>query len=78
MSGATKRDMTSVENMIIKNKIELKPEEKLKYYKVSIILLVVAAFCLFNGLYDLEDYTVNQLTNNSNKTEIILIRIRTN
>ena len=62
--------------MIIKSRIKLKSEEKLKYYRVSIILLVIAVFCLFNGLYHLED-SANELNNNSTKARVLLILIGT-
>lgn len=59
--------------MIIKDKIELDFDDQLKYYRVSIILLIIATLCFFNGLFNIEHYSISQLNTTSNKIGVFLI-----
>jgi hypothetical protein len=59
--------------MIIHNKIELDFDDKLKFFKVPIILFLVSAFCIFYGCSNISNYSINELNNTSNQIGILLL-----
>lgn len=56
----------------MQNKIELDFDDKLKFFKIPIILFPISAFCLFNGLTNISNYSINELNNVPNKIGILL------
>ncbi|HLS29786.1 MAG TPA: hypothetical protein VK021_02900 [Flavobacteriaceae bacterium] len=63
--------------MIIKDKIELEFNNKLRYYRIPLILAIIGFFCFFSEFYGRQNYSINELNNTSNKIGLTFILIAT-